>query len=133
MVRFYDTAASRVIDFDITLSASDGPLTFGDTKEGMFGLRVASSMDVDRKKGGKITNAEGLTDADVSNEAIGYLDARELVVADVPALLLRIGFVGELGYELHVPSLHGEQLWDTLVAAGARPFALEAQRILRLE
>ena len=62
VVRFYDTAKARVFDFDITLKATDGPVTFGDTKEGMFGVRVASSMDVDKKKGGKITNAEGLTD-----------------------------------------------------------------------
>ena len=75
----------------------------------------------------------GLTGADVSAEAITYLDARELDVAGVPCLLLRIGFVGELGYELHFPSVHGEYLWDTLVGAGARPFGLEAQRILRLE
>jgi sarcosine oxidase subunit alpha len=75
----------------------------------------------------------GLTGNDVSAEAITYLDAGELTVAGVPCLLLRIGFVGELGYELHFPSLHGEHVWDTLVGAGARPFGLEAQRILRLE
>src|SRR5215210_2157479 len=37
-----------------------------------------------------------LTDADVSNDALRYLDARELQVAGVPCLALRIGFVGEL-------------------------------------
>src|SRR5262249_21366977 len=45
-----------------------------------------------------------LTDADVSNEGIAYLDAKEALVAGVPCLVLRIGFVGELGYELHFPS-----------------------------
>jgi sarcosine oxidase subunit alpha len=74
-----------------------------------------------------------LTDADVSNEALAYLDARELPVAGVPALALRIGFVGELGYELHVPSPAAEHLWDRLVAEGATPFGLEPQRVLRLE
>ncbi len=53
---------ARIIDFDFRIFASDGPVTFGDTKEGMFGIRVASSMDVTRKQGGRITNAEGLTD-----------------------------------------------------------------------
>ena len=62
-VRFYATRGARILDFDITIKATHGPVTFGDTKEGMFGIRVASSMDVDAKKGGKITNAEGLTDA----------------------------------------------------------------------
>jgi sarcosine oxidase subunit alpha len=78
-----------------------------------------------------------LTDADVSNEAIAYLDAKEAQVAGVPCLLLRIGFVGELGYELHFPSPYGEYVWDTLLERGAdlgiRPFGLEPQRILRLE
>ena len=49
--RFYDTEAARVIDVDVTIKATDGPVTFGDTKEGMFGLRLASSMDVKRKHG----------------------------------------------------------------------------------
>jgi sarcosine oxidase subunit alpha len=51
--------------------------------------------------------------------------------------VLRIGFVGELGYELHFPSPYAEYLWDTLLERGAdlgvKPFGLEAQRILRLE
>ena len=65
--------------------------------------------------------------------AFRYLDARELDVAGVPCLALRIGFVGELGYELHFPSPAGEFLWDRLVDEGARPFGLEPQRVLRLE
>jgi sarcosine oxidase, subunit alpha len=74
-----------------------------------------------------------LTEADVSAEEFRYLDAREIEVAGVPTLSLRIGFVGELGYELHFPSPAGEHLWDALVAEGARPFGLEPQRVLRLE
>ncbi len=74
-----------------------------------------------------------LTDADVSNKAISYLDAKELVVAGVPCLALRIGFVGELGYELHFASPAAEHLWQALVAEGAAPFGLEPQRVLRLE
>jgi sarcosine oxidase, subunit alpha len=74
-----------------------------------------------------------LTEAEVSAEEFRYLDAQEIDVAGVPTLALRIGFVGELGYELHFPSPAGEYLWDRLVAEGARPFGLEPQRVLRLE
>src|SRR5262249_10576395 len=75
----------------------------------------------------------GLTDGDVSADAFRYLDARALIVAGGPCLALRIGFVGELGYELNCPASTAEPLWDTLVAAGAAPFGLEPQRVLRLE
>ena len=54
-----------------------------------------------------------------------------------PALLLRIGFVGEVGYEIHFPAAHGQHVWDAILEAGAehgiRPFGLEPQRILRLQ
>ena len=75
----------------------------------------------------------GLTDLDVSAEGFAYLDGKRAQVAGVDALLLRIGFVGEVGYEIHFPSAYGEHVWDGLVAAGARPFGLEPQRILRLQ
>jgi sarcosine oxidase subunit alpha len=80
---------------------------------------------------------ERVCEIDVGNEAIGYLDAVHAHVAGVPALILRIGFVGELGYEIHFPSPHGEHVWDALLEHGgewnAGPFGLEPQRILRLE
>jgi sarcosine oxidase subunit alpha len=78
-----------------------------------------------------------LTDLDVSNDAISYLDAARGQVLGVPALLLRIGFVGELGYEIHFPSPFGEHVWDAILERGGdldiAPFGLEPQRILRLE
>jgi sarcosine oxidase, subunit alpha len=78
-----------------------------------------------------------LTDLDVSNDAISYLDAARGDVLGIPALILRIGFVGELGYEIHFPSPFGEHVWDTILERGGdldiAPFGLEPQRILRLE
>jgi hypothetical protein len=74
VVRFYDTTNGRVFDFDITIKATAGPVTFGDTKEGMFGIRVASSMDVKNKKGGKITNAEGISDDEAWGKASPWVD-----------------------------------------------------------
>jgi sarcosine oxidase subunit alpha len=51
--------------------------------------------------------------------------------------LMRVGFVGELGYEIHVAAGNGLEVWQALCAAGApwglRPFGVEAQRVLRLE
>jgi sarcosine oxidase subunit alpha len=78
-----------------------------------------------------------LTEIDISPAGCPYLAVREGDVAGVPCRLLRIGFVGESGYEIHCPSSRAWQLWEALVAAGAdlglRPFGVEAQRILRLE
>lgn len=74
VVRFYDTHGVRILDFDITIRAAAGPVVFGDTKEGMFGLRVASSMDVKNRAGGKITNAEGVTDDAAWGKASPWVD-----------------------------------------------------------
>jgi len=77
------------------------------------------------------------TDLDLSPAAFPYLGVREGRVAGIPCRILRVGFVGELGYELHCPAHDGEALWDALADAGKefglRPFGVEAQRILRLE
>ncbi|QXH44997.1 (2Fe-2S)-binding protein [Pseudomonas xanthosomatis] len=76
-------------------------------------------------------------DVELSAAAFPYLGARLGTVAGIPARILRVGFVGELGYEVHVPARYAEQLWDALMQAGAgegiRPFGVETQRLLRLE
>jgi sarcosine oxidase subunit alpha len=74
-----------------------------------------------------------LTDLDVPATAFPYMAMREGHVAGVPCRLLRLGFVGELGYEIHCPTSLAQHLWQTLIQAGAKPFGVEAQRILRLE
>ncbi|PYO56275.1 MAG: aminomethyltransferase [Candidatus Rokuibacteriota bacterium] len=79
----------------------------------------------------------GLADVDLSPAACPYLAARRARIAGVPSTLLRIGFVGELGFEIHCPADYGEFMWQTLMEAGAplgvRAFGVEAQRVLRLE
>lgn len=51
--------SARWIDVEVTVLASEGPVTFGDTKEGSFGVRVAGTMKVDSKLGGTIVNSHG--------------------------------------------------------------------------
>ena len=67
-------ADARWIDFDATVKATDSPVTFGDTKEGAFGLRVASTMDVDKKLGGKIVNSEGQTNESAWGKPAAWVD-----------------------------------------------------------
>ena len=62
-VAFGVDGESAWIDFDITLTAQPGPVKFGDTKEGTFGLRVAETMKVDAKQGGRLVNGAGQVDA----------------------------------------------------------------------
>ncbi|MHB8477084.1 MAG: 2Fe-2S iron-sulfur cluster-binding protein [Steroidobacteraceae bacterium] len=80
---------------------------------------------------------QGLTDADLRDEAFPYLAVRSGHVAGAAARLLRVGFVGELGYEIHVAAGAAADVWQALLRVGRprglRPFGVEAQRVLRLE
>jgi hypothetical protein len=62
------------IDFDTTVTATEGEVTFGDTKEGSFGVRVAGTVSVDSKKGGKIVNSEGQTDGQAWGKQAAWCD-----------------------------------------------------------
>ncbi len=79
-----------------------------------------------------------VADVDLSAAAFPYMNVRQGSIAGVPGCLMwRIGFTGELSYELHVPSGYGLSVWEALLESGrdlgAAPFGVEAQRIMRLE
>ncbi|HTS59830.1 MAG TPA: 2Fe-2S iron-sulfur cluster-binding protein [Terriglobales bacterium] len=78
-----------------------------------------------------------LTDCDLTSAAFPYMACREAEVAAIPVAMLRIGFVGETGWEIHCPAESAEALWEAVLEAGRelniRPFGVEAQRLLRLE
>ncbi|WP_373019572.1 glycine cleavage T C-terminal barrel domain-containing protein [Thiomicrorhabdus sp.] len=78
-----------------------------------------------------------LTDLDLSNEGFPYLAMRQAKLSGYPVTLIRVGFVGELGYEIHTDASNGLAIWKTIMKAGEefsiRPFGVEAQRLLRLE
>lgn len=81
---------------------------------------------------------EKLTEDDVSNEAFPFMGYREITLGGiVPARIMRLGFVGELSYELHIPSSCAGTVWEWFMEAGeefgVKPFGLEAQSVLRLE
>jgi 4-methylaminobutanoate oxidase (formaldehyde-forming) len=78
---------------------------------------------------------QALTTDDLSNDAFPYLTAREISIAEVPVLALRVTYVGELGWELYPPAEYGLRLWDRiyesrqpeLLACGYR--AIDALRL----
>lgn len=74
-----------------------------------------------------------LTAADLSSEALPYFRFVETFVAEVPTLVSRTGYSGELGYELYYPRDYALHVWDTLTAAGATPCGLGALRSTRME
>jgi len=63
---------------------------------------------------------QSVTDHDLSNEAFPFPigAAQEVVVNRIPTVMLRMSYVGDLGWEIHAPMEHGVKLWDTLWAAG---------------
>jgi sarcosine oxidase subunit alpha len=70
-------------------------------------------------------------------DAFPYGEHREVLISDVPCRAIRVGFVGELAFELHHPRSRGRDLWDALIREGGdlgiRPHGLDALELLRLE
>jgi hypothetical protein len=73
-LRFYKVARGQLFDWTITVKATGGTVKFGDTKEGTFGFRVATTMRTDKKLGGKILNSEGQTDGDAWGKRAAWCD-----------------------------------------------------------
>ncbi len=81
---------------------------------------------------------EKIVDIDISNEAFGFSEYKEFTIKEcIPVKAMRLGFVGELSYELHVPSSYMQSVWLMLKEAGSKfniqNFGVEAQNVLRME
>ena len=74
VMKFYASQDQRWIDFTITLTAEKETVKFGDTKEGLFGVRVAGTIKVDAKLGGKIVSSDGLTNGDAWGKPASWVD-----------------------------------------------------------
>ncbi len=79
-----------------------------------------------------------LSDADVSNTGLPFLNARRLELdGAAQSIVVRVSFTGELGFEIYTPAHYQRPLWDALTGAGAdfglAPAGTRALMSLRLE
>ena len=80
---------------------------------------------------------QSLTDTDMSNEAFPWLTGQRISVGAVHCDVLRVNFIGELGYEFHHPIEMQNYLFDLLMKAGAKfgikPFGIRAMMSMAIE
>ncbi len=73
--RFYNTPSAQMMDFEVTIHASNGQVTMGDTKEGSMGIRLAPPLRLKGEVGkGHIINSEGQTDGDTWGKRAKWCD-----------------------------------------------------------
>jgi 4-methylaminobutanoate oxidase (formaldehyde-forming) len=61
---------------------------------------------------------QSVTEEDISNDAFPFATAQNIIVGAAPVRAVRIGYVGELGWELHVPTEYAAHVYETLASAG---------------
>ncbi len=86
-------------------TAALADLTSGQCTLGLWGPRARTVL-------------QATTGDDVSHAGFPFGTCREIEIGGVTVLASRISYVGELGWELHVPMEQGATLWDTLTGAG---------------
>lgn len=131
--RFYvvSAAACEKLDWDWMLKhmPDDGSVTIENvtTQYGCLVLSGPRSREILAK----------ITDADLSNTGFPFLTMQTLNVSRSTSRALRIGFVGELGWELHHPIEYQREIYDALMAAGEEfgivNYGLRAMNSLRIE
>ncbi len=95
----------------------------------MVGLSIAGpkSRDV----------LQAMTDEDVSNAAFKFMDSRRMDIANLPVLINRVTYTGDLGYEIWVAPEYQRRLYDAIMKAGAKHkignFGMRALLAMRLE
>jgi glycine cleavage system aminomethyltransferase T len=131
--RFYFVTGSAFGRHDLTFilqhAPSDGSVDVKDVTSafGVLNLCGPRARDV----------AQKISWTDLSNAAFPYMTAQRIDIAHAPALALRATYVGELGWEFHVPTEYIRDLYERLLDAGAefdiRDVGYRALNSLRLE
>ncbi len=107
----------------------DGSVQFTDLTNSMGVLVVAGPKSRDL--------LQPICGADLSTDAFPWLTGQETYIGQAPVKLIRVNFVGELGWEIHHPIEYQNHIFDTLFkhgeAYGLKPFGIRAMNSLRLE
>jgi 4-methylaminobutanoate oxidase (formaldehyde-forming) len=124
MHRHVETLLRRNLDPDATKHVCVSDITGGYTQINIQGPHSRALMQT-------------ITDTDMSNEAFPFRAAREISIGLARVMVARITYVGELGYELHIPTEFALHVYELLVEKG-KPFnlvhcGLKALSSLRLE
>ena len=115
-------AAAQWHDGDILLAAMPASVSVEDA------TTTRDTLIVTGPKSREILSS--LSDADLSS---GWLTHQFTSVAGQPALLIRVSFAGELGWEIHALNEHIPAIYDAILDAGAKPFGMYALNSLRIE
>jgi glycine cleavage system aminomethyltransferase T len=93
-----------------TNSPDDGSVIVRDVTSASAVINVCgpSSRDV----------LQAVCEDDVGNAAFRYATAREITIGSAPVMAIRIGYVGELGWELHIPTEYAPHVYELLRGAG---------------
>ncbi len=112
-----------------SLLPADGSVRVTRIDMGLIGLSIAGP--------GSRKVLEQLTDEDVSAPAFRFLDHRSIDIANVPAMINRVTYTGDLGYEIWVAPEYQRRLYEAIVGAGRGlgivNFGMRALLSLRLE
>jgi 4-methylaminobutanoate oxidase (formaldehyde-forming) len=142
-----DLTVTKLADDDFYVVASDTAHRHALTRlRRQFAASGAHAFVTDVTSGYAQLNVQGprsrellaaVTHADVSDEAFGFRAARHIDIGFARVLCIRITYLGELGYELHIPAEQAEHVYDRLVEAGRglglRHAGLKALASLRME
>jgi heterotetrameric sarcosine oxidase gamma subunit len=142
-----DLTVTKLADDDFYVVASDTAHRHALTRlRRHFAATGAHAFVTDVTSGYAQLNVQGprsrdllaaVTSADISNAAFAFRTARQIDIGFARVLCIRITYLGELGYELHIPAEQAEHVYDRLVEAGRefglRHAGLKALSSLRME
>jgi dimethylglycine dehydrogenase len=108
---------------------TDGSVMIDRLDMGLIGLSIAGPKSREL--------LQAITDTDVSNTGFKFMDHRTMDIGNVPALVNRVTYSGDLGYEIWVKPEYQRKLYAAIVAAGEPlglvHFGMRALLTMRLE